>query len=129
MNPASLGPRRWLRIASPASCVHSCKIKYLGPCPRSAVQRFLPASRSPADASIQNNSDAASSSLPGDGAAAWPFAAQQPKMLRVGLVGMQRRETPHYTNFLKRMAELGYQKDRNFTFDDIQTPDIGGYEA
>src|ERR1700745_4006090 len=36
------------------------------------------------------------------GAAVWPLAAraQQPKMLRVGFVGMQTREAPHYTNFL-----------------------------
>ena len=57
--------------------------------------------------------------LLGWGAATWPIAAgaqQQPKMLRVGFVGMQPREAPHYTNFLKRMAELGYQEGRNFTF-------------
>jgi ABC-type uncharacterized transport system substrate-binding protein len=61
----------------------------------------------------------------------WPLAAgaqQQPKMLRVGFVGMQPRESALYTNFLKRMAELGYQEDRNFTFDYIQTPNIEGYE-
>ena len=65
------------------------------------------------------------------GAAAWPLAAhgqQQPKMLRVGFVGMQPREVPHYANFLKRMAELGYQEGRNFTFDYIQTPNVEGYE-
>jgi putative tryptophan/tyrosine transport system substrate-binding protein len=65
------------------------------------------------------------------GAAVWPLAAgaqQQPKMLRVGFVGMQPREWPLYTNFLRRMAELGYQEGRNFTFDYIQTPDIEGYE-
>src|SRR5262245_64129595 len=65
------------------------------------------------------------------GAAAWPLAAraqQQPKMLRVGFVGMQPRDAPHYANFLKRMAELGYQEGRNFTFDYIQTPNIEGYE-
>src|SRR3989442_8612258 len=64
------------------------------------------------------------------GAAAWPLAAraQQPKMLRVGFVGMQPRETPHYTNFLRRMAELGYQEGRNFTFDYIQTPNVDGYD-
>jgi putative tryptophan/tyrosine transport system substrate-binding protein len=65
------------------------------------------------------------------GAAAWPLAArsqQQPKMLRVGFVGIQPREAPVYTNFLKRMAELGYQEGRNLTFDYIQTPDIEGYE-
>jgi putative ABC transport system substrate-binding protein len=65
------------------------------------------------------------------GVAVWPFAAgaqQQPKMLRVGFVGMQPREAPHYANFLKRMAELGYQEGRNFTFDYMQTPNIEGYE-
>ena len=70
-------------------------------------------------------------SLLGGAATAWPFAAraqQQPKMLRVGFVGMQPREFPLYTTFLKRMAELGYQEGRNFTFDYIQTPNIEGYE-
>src|SRR6266498_166918 len=65
------------------------------------------------------------------GAAAWPLAAraqQQPKRLRVGFVGIQPRQSPLYANFLKRMAELGYQEDRNFTFDYIQTPNIEGYE-
>jgi len=65
------------------------------------------------------------------GAAAWPLAAraqQQPKMLRIGFVGMQPRQSPLYANFLKRMAELGYQEDRNFTFDYIQTSNIEGYE-
>src|SRR3989449_6501811 len=69
--------------------------------------------------------------LLGWGAATWPLAAgaqQQPKMLRVGFVGIQPREAPVYTNFLKRMAELGYQEGRNFTFDYIQTPDVEGYE-
>src|SRR5262252_1593602 len=63
-------------------------------------------------------------------AAAWPLTAQaqQHKMLRVGFVGMQPREAPHYKNFLKRMAELGYQEGRNFTFDYIQTPNVEGYE-
>ena len=61
----------------------------------------------------------------------WPVMAraqQQPKMLHVGFVGIQPREAPVYTNFLKRMAELGYQEGRNFTFDYIQTPDVEGYE-
>ena len=68
--------------------------------------------------------------LLGGAAAAWPLAAstQQPKMLRLGFVGIQPREAPAYTNFLKRMAELGYQEGRNFTFDYIQTPDDEGYE-
>src|SRR5262249_49191500 len=69
--------------------------------------------------------------LLGGSGAAWPLAAraqQQPKMLRVGFVGIQPQEAPDYTNFLKRMAELGYQESRNFTFDYIQTPDVEGYE-
>jgi len=73
--------------------------------------------------------------LLGGAAAAWPLvwpravcAQLQPKMLRVGFVGMQPRESPLYVNFLKRMAELGYQEGRNFTFDYIQTPNIEGYE-
>jgi putative ABC transport system substrate-binding protein len=69
--------------------------------------------------------------LLGGAAAAWPLAAraqQQPKMLRVGFVGIEPRESPLYTTFFKRMAELGYQEGRNFTFDYIQTPNIEGYE-
>jgi putative ABC transport system substrate-binding protein len=69
--------------------------------------------------------------LGGGAAAAWSIVAraqQQPKMLRVGFVGIQPREAPVYTNFLKRMAELGYQEGRNLTFDYIQTPDVEGYE-
>ena len=64
------------------------------------------------------------------GAAAWPLAAraQSPKMLRVGYSGMMTREAPHYAAFEKRMAELGYQEGRNFTFEYIQTPSIAGYE-
>src|SRR5262245_46962555 len=64
-------------------------------------------------------------------AAVWPtvMRGQQHKMLRVGFVGMQPREAPHYKNFLRRMAELGYQEGRNFTFDYIQTPNVEGYES
>jgi putative ABC transport system substrate-binding protein len=63
-------------------------------------------------------------------AATWPLAAraQSPKMLRVGYSGMMTREAPHYAAFEKRMAELGYQEGRNFTFEYIQTPGIEGYE-
>ena len=65
------------------------------------------------------------------GAAAWPIAAraQQPRMLRVGSVGLQPRAAPIYVAFLKRMAELGYQEGRNFAFEYIQAPSIEGYEA
>jgi putative ABC transport system substrate-binding protein len=64
------------------------------------------------------------------GAAVAPFVAraQQRKRLRVGFVGMQPRAAPHYANFLKRMAEFGYQEDHNLTFDYIQTPDVEGYD-
>jgi putative ABC transport system substrate-binding protein len=64
------------------------------------------------------------------GATAWPLVAraQQAAMLRVGFVGVQPKDSPLYTAFLKRMAELGYQEGRNFTFDYIQTPNIEGYE-
>src|SRR5262249_53687319 len=67
----------------------------------------------------------------GGAAMAWPLAAraqQQSKMLRVGFVGIEPRESPLYTNFLKRMAELGYQEGRNFAFQYIQTPNIESYE-
>jgi putative ABC transport system substrate-binding protein len=74
------------------------------------------------------------------GAVMWPLGAraqhavteqaqQHPKMLRVGFVGMQPRGSPLYTNFLKRMAQFGYQEGRNFNFDYIQTPNIDGYEG
>jgi putative tryptophan/tyrosine transport system substrate-binding protein len=64
------------------------------------------------------------------GAVAWPLAAraQQPKMLRLGFVGIQPRDAPIYRNFLRHMAEFGYQEGRNFTFDYIQTPNVEGYE-
>jgi putative ABC transport system substrate-binding protein len=64
------------------------------------------------------------------GAAAWPITAQaqQPKMLRVGYSGILPRGAPHYAAFEKRMAELGYQPDRNFIFEYIQAPSIAGYE-
>ena len=64
------------------------------------------------------------------GAVLSPLAAraQQPKMLRVGYSGIMPREAPHYAAFEKRMAELGYQQGRNFTFEYIQAPGIEGYE-
>jgi putative tryptophan/tyrosine transport system substrate-binding protein len=55
--------------------------------------------------------------------------AQQRKMLRVGYSGIMPRGAPHYAAFEKRMAELGYQEDRNFTFEYVQAPGIDGYEV
>jgi len=69
--------------------------------------------------------------LLGGAAAAWPLAVRaqlQPKMLRVGFVGIQPRGSPLYAIFLNRMAELGYQEGRNFAFEYIQTPNLEGYE-
>jgi len=68
--------------------------------------------------------------LLGGAAAVWPLAAraQQPKMLRLGFVGIQPRDAPIYRNFLRRMAEFGYQEGRNFTFEYIQTPNVESYE-
>src|SRR5262245_49552424 len=67
----------------------------------------------------------------GGAAAAWSVAAraQSPKMLRVGYSGMLPRDAPHYAAFERRMAELGYQPGRNFTFEYIQAPSIEGYEV
>ena len=63
-------------------------------------------------------------------AAAWPVVAraQQPKMLRVGYSGIMPRDAQHYAAFEKRMAEIGYQQGRNFTFEYIQAPSIEGYQ-
>jgi putative tryptophan/tyrosine transport system substrate-binding protein len=63
-------------------------------------------------------------------AVVWPLGAraQQPKLLRVGYSGMLPRDAPHYAAFEKRMAELGYQQDRNFVFEYIQAPSIEGYQ-
>ena len=62
------------------------------------------------------------------GAALWPLAGRAQQMLRVGFVGVQPREAALYNNFRRRMAQLGYQEGRNFTFDYIQTPNLEGYE-
>src|SRR5215468_2548389 len=67
----------------------------------------------------------------GGAAIGWPIGAraQQPKMLRVGFVGIQPREFPVYAAFLMRMAELGYQEGRNFVFEYIQAPNVDSYET
>ena len=48
-------------------------------------------------------------------------------MLRVGFVGIQPPGSPLYAAFLERMAELGYQEGRNFTFEYIQI-NVDDYE-
>jgi ABC-type uncharacterized transport system substrate-binding protein len=51
----------------------------------------------------------------------WPLAAraQQPakKMLRVGSVSGSQKTSPQWAAFVRRMAELGYQEGKTFTFD------------
>jgi putative ABC transport system substrate-binding protein len=60
----------------------------------------------------------------------WPLAVRaQPKMLRVGFVGIQPRDSPLYGAFLMRMADLGYQEGRNFAFEHIQAANVEAYEA
>jgi putative tryptophan/tyrosine transport system substrate-binding protein len=52
-------------------------------------------------------------------AVAAPFATRaqhHEKMLRVGAVGLPR-PSPHWQAFERRMAELGYQEGKNFTFE------------
>jgi putative ABC transport system substrate-binding protein len=66
------------------------------------------------------------------GPVAWPAGVRSqraPKMLSVGCVGIQPRDGPQYSSFLKRMAELGYQEGRNFTFEYVQTPSMEGYDT
>ena len=68
--------------------------------------------------------------LAGSAAMSWPLRAiaQQPNGLRVGYSGMLPRGAAHYAAFEQRMAELGYVQGRNFTFEYIQSPGIGGYD-
>jgi putative ABC transport system substrate-binding protein len=50
-------------------------------------------------------------------------------MLRVGFVGIQPPDSPLYATFVRRMADLGYEEGRNFTFEYIQAPNIEAYET
>jgi putative ABC transport system substrate-binding protein len=70
--------------------------------------------------------------LVGGGVAAWPLVvhAQQPAkgMLRVGTVSAVQQSSPQWVNFMRRMAELGYQEGKTFDFDFVQTDDYeSGY--
>ena len=61
---------------------------------------------------------------------AWPLrVVGQAKLLRLGYVGLQPRNSPRYNIFLKRMAELGYQEGQNLAFEYLQTPSVEGYLA
>jgi putative ABC transport system substrate-binding protein len=63
--------------------------------------------------------------------AVWPLGAraQQRAPLRVGATSVQSRSVPIYVAFVKRMAELGYEDGKNFTFDFVQAPNVSGYSA
>ena len=63
--------------------------------------------------------------------AALPLAvqAQQPARLRVGATSVQPRNAPIYAAFVKRMAELGYEEGKNFTFEFVQAANVTGYSA
>jgi putative tryptophan/tyrosine transport system substrate-binding protein len=66
-------------------------------------------------------------------AVAWPLAssAQQPanKTLRVGTVSGDRQSSPQWATFVHRMADLGYQEGRNFTFDFVPVSNDDDFEA
>lgn len=57
------------------------------------------------------------------------FAQGQPKMLRVGTVSTSARTQPQFVAFEKRMAELGYEEGKNFTFEFLQTKNFEGYQS
>ena len=64
------------------------------------------------------------------GAAAWPLAAraQQPQMLRVGVVSGQTRSGSIFVALERRMAELGYQIGRNFNLEFVQAQSAEEFE-
>jgi putative ABC transport system substrate-binding protein len=61
----------------------------------------------------------------------WPRVAraQQRAPLRVGAASVQYRSAPIYVAFEKRMAELGYEEGKNFTFEFVQAPNVAGYST
>ena len=71
--------------------------------------------------------------LLGGAATARPLAAraQQPakKMLRVGTVAGTQKSSPQWAAFLRRMAELGYQEGKTFTFDFVPVAREEDYET
>ena len=62
----------------------------------------------------------------------WPGAAraQQPakKVLRVGTVSALQQSSPQWVAFMRRMAELGYEEGKTFTFDFVQAGNEEEYE-
>ena len=65
-------------------------------------------------------------------AATWPLTVrgqQPPSFLRVGWTGMQPRTSAFFVAFVERMAELGYEEGKNFSFEYVQVANVAGYEA
>ena len=70
--------------------------------------------------------------LLGGSAAAWPLSVrgqQPPSFLRVGASGVQPRTTAIFVAFVERMAELGYEEGKNFSFEFVQAANVAGYDA
>ena len=63
----------------------------------------------------------------------WPGAAraQQPakKVLRVGTVSALQQSSPQWVAFMRRMAELGYEEGKTFTFDFVRAGNEEEYES
>jgi putative ABC transport system substrate-binding protein len=70
--------------------------------------------------------------LLGGAAAGWPLAAraqQTNKMLRVSTVSGAPKLSPQWTACVRRMAELGYQEGKNFTFDFLPAATEADFET
>src|SRR5918997_746953 len=70
--------------------------------------------------------------LLGSSAATWPLTVrgqQPPSFVRVGLTGVQPRTVAINVAFLERMAELGYEEGKNFSFEYVQAANVAGYEV
>ena len=66
----------------------------------------------------------------GTGIVGWPLAVrgQEVKVLSVGTVAGAQRSAPHWAAFEKRMAELGHQQGKNFTFEFVPASSIEEFE-
>jgi putative tryptophan/tyrosine transport system substrate-binding protein len=70
--------------------------------------------------------------LLGSSAATWPLTVrgqQPPSFVRVGWAGTQPRTSAWSVAFVERMAELGYEEGKNFSFEYVQVANVAGYEA
>lgn len=68
--------------------------------------------------------------LLGGAAIAWPLTARaQLKMLHVGGVTGNPESVAGWPAFEQRMAELGWQDGKNFTFDLLRAPTIEAFAS